>query len=145
MAVSIDDVMRSCCNFFERGYRDGTFSIAGNVLSPTVDGGYVYLSGTKHSDGAYRLGVSGQLLTDDMLEDETFTGRVWALNPPPAFLALCEEIKGYEEKNPAGSLQSESFGAYSYSRASGANGTATWQEAFSSRLACFRRMFTEVG
>lgn len=34
MAVRIDDVMRCCCNFFERGYRDGTFSITGNVLSP---------------------------------------------------------------------------------------------------------------
>lgn len=145
MAVRIDDVMRRCCNFFERGYLDGTFSIAGNVLSPTVNSGYVYLSGTKHSDGAYRLGSSGQLLTDEILEDETFTGRVWALNPPPAFLALCEEIKMFDEKNPAGSLQSESFGAYSYSRGSGTSGATTWQEAFSGRLACFRRMFTEVG
>lgn len=145
MAVSIDDVMRFCCNFFERGYRDGEFVLSDNTLSPTVDGGYVYISGSKHSDGAYRLGVSGQLLTDATLEDETFAGRVWALCPPPAFLALYEEIKAYEEKNPAGSLQSESFGAYSYSRSSGSNGTTTWQEAFSGRLACFRRMFTEVG
>lgn len=145
MAVTMEAVMRQCCNFFQRGYRDGTFTIKGNVLTPAVDAGYVYISGSKSADGVYRLGYADKLLTEEALEDETFTGRVWALCPPPAFLALCEEIKTFDEKNPAGSLQSESFGSYSYSRGSGANGAATWQEAFFSRLAPFRRMFTEVG
>lgn len=138
MAVSIAAVMRFVNNYFERAYIDGTFTISGGVLSPAPAAPYVAIEGSAWHGGVYRL--------DQLREhpEETFTGRVWALHPPDDFVQLCEEIAAYDEKNPAGALQSETFGEYSYTRAVGQTGVIGWQTAFAQRLIPYRRMFTEV-
>lgn len=145
MAVRIAAVMRQIHNFFERGYLQSTFTVVGGVLSPAPPDGYVYILGSADHDGVWQT-VDGALQdVPDGLPDETFSGLVYDLHPPNDFLALCEEIAEYDAKNPAGALQSESFGDYSYTRAGGADGAQSWQTAFDARLAPFRRMFTEVG
>ena len=91
------------------------------------------------SPGGILSGVPADLPSED------FTGKVWMLYPPDDFLALCEQINQFDEKNPAGALLSESFGDYSYSRGtSGNGGVTTWSEAFADQLAMYRRMFSEV-
>lgn len=147
MAVSVADVMRQCRNYFASGWVDGTFSISGNAL-PEFEDGYIFISGSRHHDGVWF--VTGGYLTGrdvDGMPDEDFTGRVWLLSPTGDFLALCREIAGYDEKNPVGAYQSESFGGYSYTRGGtgAASGNYSWQAAYYDALTPYRRMFTEVG
>lgn len=139
MAVSIAAVMRHVRNFFERSFIEGEFTVSGGVLNPMPQAPYVAIEGSAYHDGVYR---ADELPKDT---DETFTGRVWALHPPKDFVALCEEIAAYDEKNPASAMQSESFGEYSYTRMGGQSGVIGWQGVFAQRLIPFRRMFTEVG
>jgi hypothetical protein len=64
---------------------------------------------------------------------------------PKDFLALAKEIEDWQAKygdvlnSP---YTSESFGGYSYSKASGKNGggAVTWQDAFATRLNLYRRI-----
>ena len=53
MSVPIGAVMRRVRNFFERGYREGTFSIVGNVLSPAVEAPMIAIQGSRYHDGVY--------------------------------------------------------------------------------------------
>lgn len=145
MAVSVAAVMRQIRNYFVSGYRYGDFSITGGALSPSPSCGYVFIRGSAWHDGVWSL--SGDTLIDlpEGLRDETFNGRVYELHPPNDFLALVAEISDYDDKNPAGALQSESFGDYSYTRAGGGQaGAQGWQTAFRARLDPYRRMWAEV-
>lgn len=119
------------------GKHAGTFSIASGM--PDVDfllpGQYFRVKGSVFSDGLH-IYKGGQALPD-----ETFSGEIWALSIPHTVTALAEEIAAYAEKNPATDKVSESFGGYSYSRASGTSGAPLgWTGAFASRLAPYRRM-----
>lgn len=148
MAVSVAAVMRHCRNFFEVGYIDGIFRITGNALSDVGDGvHWVYISGSMMHDGVWEI-CNGYLTGRSVegLENEEFDGRVWLLAPPLDFLETCKAIAVYEEKNPVGAMQSESFGEYSYTRQSlsGANGLTGWQAAFRGQLTPYVRMFTGV-
>lgn len=145
MAVSIAAVMRRVRNYFERGYREGTFSIVGNVLSPAVDAPMIAVTGSKYHDGVY-ASVNGIMQgVESVKPDETFDGIVWKLYPPDDFLQLCEQISKYDDKNPVGAFASESFGDYSYTRGTdGKGGVAGWNNAFAASLASYRQMFTEV-
>lgn len=83
------------------------------------------------------------------LRNEVFTGAVAALAVPADFLSLVREIEAFEaqaQKNVnRGMIQSESFGGYAYSMATGPDGLpATWKETFQSRLNPYRKMFDEV-
>lgn len=145
MVVGVAAVMRQVRNYFEREAMDGRFVISSSVLSPAPKAPYVYICGSAHCDGVWQLS-GGTLLSERgaFAHDETFSGRVWGLHPPDGFLALCEKIADYDEQNPIGAVQSESFGDYSYTRASGQNGVQGWSAAFRALLLPYRRMFTEV-
>lgn len=140
MAVSMGSVMRHCRNYFEAGSYDGEITIeGGQLITPALaHGRYIAIRGSVWNDGVHQVG--------DALTDETFTGRVWVLSPPAAFVALAEEISAYDDKNPVGALQSESFGSYSYSRgnAGDVTGAAGWQGAFAGRLNDYQRLTSEV-
>ena len=139
MAVSMGSVMRHCRNYFETGSYDGEITIeSGQLITPALaHGRYIAIRGSVWNDGVHQVG--------DALTDETFTGRGWVLSPP-AFVALVEEISAYDDKNPIGALQSESFGSYSYSRGSAGDvtGAAGWQGAFAGRLNDYQRLMSEV-
>lgn len=140
MAVSMAAVMRRVRNFFERECIEDTFTITGGVLEPVPDAPYIAISGSAWHDGVFPAGP-----LPEPGHDEAFDGKVWGLHPPDDFIALCDEINAYNDKNPIGAPQSESFGAYSYTR--GSTGSAAgngWEAAFAGQLLPFRRMFTEV-
>lgn len=80
------------------------------------------------------------------LEDETFQGAIWALAVPKAVVELAGDIEAWQEKYSAvmnSPYTSESFGGYSYTKASGAGdstGSGGWQAAFRARLDPYRKL-----
>lgn len=100
---------------------------------------YFRIVGSIFNDGVYCF------KEELSLEDETFDGAIWLMAIPKDFLALATEIEDWQTKygdalnSP---YTSESFGGYSYSKASGKNGggAVTWQDAFATRLNLYRRI-----
>lgn len=124
-------------NFFVHEKHSGTFSIVdGNLDADFLkDGQYFMISGSVLNDGVYQHPAQ--------LTDEEFKGEIFSLAIPKSFLDLVAEIEAYE-KSDAGKVSpytSESFGGYSYSKASGQNGNGiTWQGAFASKLNAWRKL-----
>lgn len=145
MTATVDAVMRHVRNYFEREPVEGSFVITGNGLSPAPDAPWVAIRGSKYHDGVYELAGGYLQGVPEGMEDEEFEGLVYPLHPPMGFIALCKEIAAYDAANPVSAMQSESFGAYSYTRAAGAaGGVMGWQEAFGAQLVPYRRMFPGV-
>ena len=128
-------------NYFEvpNGRHFGTFTISGGSIAPLdflQDGQYFRIIGSVFNDGVHQYPASD-------LTDETFHGAVWAMAVPPTLIALSAEIEEYN-KSDAGKASpfiSESFGGYSYTKATDANGAPIgWQKAFASRLAKWRKL-----
>lgn len=100
---------------------------------------YFRIVGSIFNDGVYCF------KEELILEDETFDGAIWLMAVPKAVLELATEIENWQTEygNALNSpFQSESFGGYSYSKASGKNGggAVTWQDAFATRLNLYRRI-----
>lgn len=125
----------------------GDFAIVGGVITPSLDfpTDYFRIVGSHKNDGVHK--------TTDVLEDEgQFHGAIWIMSPPKDFLDLVAEIEAWQEKYGGvdsalmSPFQSESFGGYSYSKASGGSGLSgassvpTWQSMYASRLNAYRRI-----
>ena len=124
----------------EGGIHSGTFTIkdGGITLPFLADGQYFRICGSVFNDGLHQYNVLD-------LTDETFTGTIWALAIPKAVIELADEIQKWKEKNGEASVspyQSESFGGYSYSKATDAEtgGAVTWQSAFKQQLSAWRKI-----
>lgn len=139
-------------NWFTRDQKKllGTFTITNentvlfmDVVDVTEDfqaGQYVRIVGSTFNDGVWRWG-------SDELEPETFTGGIYGMAVPKEVLQLAEDIEAWATKYQDAlnsPYTSESFGGYSYTRASGNANTggsvATWQDIFASRLAPWRKI-----
>lgn len=146
----LEEVMRYVNNRFDRdaqgnwvGSKAGTFDISGGSLeiAGLKEGQYFWIEGSDLNDGLHRYPF------DDM-EDESFDGRVVFLRVPRAVIDLADEIEAWNDANAdaiGGPYQSESFGGYSYTMASGgAQGNETpaaaWQAHFGARLRPFRKL-----
>ena len=128
-------------NYFEvpNGRHFGTFTISGGSIAPLdflQEGQYFRIVGSVFNDGVYQYPATS-------LTDEVFEGAVWAMAVPPTLIALAAEIKAYNDSD-AGKVSpytSESFGGYSYTKATDANGAPIgWQKAFASRLNQWRKL-----
>ena len=124
----------------EGGIHSGTFTIkdGGITLPFLADGQYFRICGSVFNDGLHQYNVLD-------LTDETFTGTIWALAIPKAVIELADEIQKWQEKNGEASVspyQSESFGGYSYSKATDAEtgGALTWRSAFKQQLSAWRKI-----
>ena len=124
----------------EGGIHSGTFTIkhGGITLPFLADGQYFRICGSVFNDGLHQYNVLD-------LVDETFTGTIWALAIPKAVIELADEIQKWQEKNGEASVspyQSESFGGYSYSKATDAEtgGAVTWQSVFKRQLSAWRKI-----
>ena len=139
-------VMREVRNFFIATSESGDFEIKNEVINlkgEYLRGQYVAVTGSLLNDGVYRL-VSDDLWLVSAV-DERFTGVVYGLRVPRDFAELVDEIAAWNAQNAPSDKVSESFGTYSYHRATDAQGgAATWQSVFGRRLTPYRRMFAEV-
>ena len=123
-----------------RGVHEGIYTIKnGSLELPFLQNGQYYrICGSVFNDGLHIYGV-------DDLENETFAGTVWALAIPKAVVELSEKIDEWQSKNGdavASPFSSESFGGYSYTKAtdSTTGAAATWETVFRSQLNPYRKM-----
>ena len=138
----LEQVLMHLKNWFlvPGGIHEGTYTIEdGGIALPFLSNGqYFRIFGSVFNDGLHQYPASD-------LKAETFEGTVWALAVPQAVIDLASEIEAWEKKNGDASVspyQSESFGGYSYSKAtdSASGGAVTWQSAFRSRLNAWRKL-----
>ena len=138
----LEQVLMNIRNWFpvKGGIHSGTFTIKdGGITLPFLAyGQYFRICGSVFNDGLHQYPA-----TD--LVDEEFSGAIWELAIPPAVVDLADEIQKWQEKNGEVSVspyQSESFGGYSYSKAtdSASGGAVTWQSAFKRQLSTWRKI-----
>ena len=128
-------------NYFEvpNGRHFGNFTISGGSIAPLdflQEGQYFRIVGSVFNDGVYKYPASD-------LTDEVFEGAVWAMAVPPTLIALAAEIEAYNDSDAgkASPFTAESFGGYSYTKATDANGAPIgWQKTFASRLNKWRKL-----
>lgn len=104
---------------------------------------YFRIVGSVFNDGVYKY--------DDTLEliDEEFDGAIWLMAIPKEVLKIADDIAKWQAQYEAidspnmSPYNSESFGGYSYSKASGtgSNGASgnSWQGVFGSKLSNWRK------
>lgn len=133
--------MKSINNFFEdeNGYHYGTWEIKDGLITLPflLNNQYFRIIGSVFNDGVYKYDANLELV------DETFYGTIVALKPPKAFMDLVDEIQEFNDKyGTITPYTSESFLNYSYSKASGTNGTGqiTWMDAYRSKLNKWRKL-----
>ena len=126
-------------NYFETKKRFGTFTISGGSISPSdflQDGQYFRIVGSVFNDGVHRHPAHD-------LTDETFDGAVWAMAVPPAVVELLHKIQECEAAtaNSPTTYISESFGGFSYTKATDANGLPVgWKSVFKNELSRWRKL-----
>lgn len=139
----LDDMCAICRNYFtdDSAKHKGTFTVKDGVLAPLdylAEGQYFRVLGSVFNDGVHQYPAPD-------LTDEVFGGEVWAMRLPPAFLALAGEINEYRQKMEGGTAApytSESFGGYSYTKATDAETGAplSWQAVFTPKLNRWRKI-----
>ena len=140
----LTELCRECRNWFtaDSDKHSGDFTISDGGITPfdfILDGQYFCIMGSHFNDGVYK-NVPEEVAK---LAAETFTGQIWAMRVPPAFIDLSGKIEEYIAKNEKeiSPYTSESFGGYSYTKATGSNGSPlTWQEVFNSQLKVWRKI-----
>ncbi|MBQ5597665.1 MAG: hypothetical protein IIU66_04185 [Clostridia bacterium] len=136
----LTEVCAELRNYFVKDIHNGTFEIVGGKITPLdfiQENQHFRIVGSVFNDGVYKN------TADLVLTDEIFSGSVWAMAVPPSVVALAEEIKKYNESDEAkpSAYNSESFGGYSYSKATDENGAPIgWKKVFASRLKPYRRI-----
>lgn len=138
----LEEILRHLNNWFLVEIHEGTFTVEnGSITLPfLLTNQYFRIVGSVFNDGLHQYPAVD-------LTDETFTGTVWALAVPKAVVVLSEDIAAWEEKNGEAVLSpytSESFGGYSYTKASGGKADTSavtgWQDAFRGRLNDWRKL-----
>ena len=136
----LEEIMDYLHNYFDHKRVRGEFVISsGNLECDFLsDGQFFKIVGSVFNDGVWQYPTV-------TLTDETFTGEVWALAVPPRLLNIADEIRGWIKDNQEvinSPYQSESFGGYSYTKASGAGdgSVAGWREVFGSQLNQWRKL-----
>lgn len=133
----LEKMCAECRNYFVKDIHFGTFKIEGGAIEPLdflQEGQYFRIVDSVLNDGVYKYPATE-------LKDETFYGAIWAMSVPPSFIALASDIETWQDKDGKPSAYtSESFGGYSYTKATNAKGqVATWKEVFASQLNQYRR------
>ena len=135
----LTEILAYLRNYFVVETHEDTFEIVGGVLPLGFlqKGQYFRIIGSVFNDGVYCY--------DDNLKltDEIFTGKIEALAIPPDLIKLADEITAYMQSDEAKptAFTSESFGGYSYTKATESSGAAaSWQTVFAARLRRWRKI-----
>lgn len=139
----LEQILHYIHNYFEKERHYGHYVITDNSITlPYVKRGqYFRIVGSDLNDGIYEYPAQ--------LTNEEFDGEIWVLSIPRSLLSIIKEIEDWQEEygdTMASPYQSESFGGYSYTKASGSSSAGKmatpsgWQEAFASRLNQWRKI-----
>lgn len=127
-------------NYFVVKIHNGRFTINGGELAPLdflQKGQYFRIVGSIFNDGVYQY-------NDELkLTDEVFEGAVWSMAVPKDVVDLAKDIEEYNksEHGKPSPYQSESFGGYSYTKATDEKGNPiSWKSVFASRLNRYRKV-----
>ena len=148
----LSELCQEINNWFNRNQPKihGTFEIFdgkiidNDFIEKIQENQYFRIIGSVFNDGVYKY-------TNDLtLIDEAFYGSIWLMAIPNDVIALSDEIDQWIAdygKTVNSPFSSESFGAYSYSNASGnsengASSVPTWQSTYASRLNQYRKIKT---
>lgn len=140
--VSLYELLVYLRNFFpgEKWQFFGEDITGKRLLLPGLENGDYYLiEGSRRNNGIHVYGNSD-------LRNETYSGIVTELCIPTELLILLNEINAWQEKHAEAlqsPYQSESFGGYSYTKASGSGGTSesmSWKTVFAPRLRMWRKI-----
>lgn len=132
----LEEILRHLNNWFVRETSAGVWHVKdGSISLPFLASGqYFMIEGSVFNDGLHQY-------PETDLKDETFKGTISALAVPKAVEDISVEIEEWVSKNPDSQYTSESFGGYSYSKATGASGApVSWQGVFRSRLNKWRKI-----
>lgn len=145
----LSELCRELKNWFDRGQPTlhGAFEISNGhivdadfqaIIKPNQ---YFCIFGSVFNDGVWKN-------TEQLdLTDELFVGSVKLMAIPQAVLDLNDEIDAWIAeygKASTSPYQSESFGGYSYTKASGggsgSSNASSWQSAFANKLNIWRKI-----
>ena len=135
----LTELCKELRNYFVKEVYRGVFTIKNGSIAPLnflQDGQYFTIVGSVFNDGVHKYPT-------DVLTDETFDGTIRTMAVPPTVIDLAEEIKAYKESEPAkpSAYTSESFGGYTYTKATDKNGVpASWKKVFADRLNEWRKI-----
>ena len=142
----LNEILSYLHNYFNDPHETvvSTFCIEGGYIDlPFLNNDqYFRINGSDFNDGVHQYPCVE-------LTDEVFYGSIWPLKIPSALLALVAEIEQWQEEyGSSASLspyQSESFGGYSYTKASASGSSSessatTWVDMFANRLAGWRKI-----
>ena len=96
----LTELCRECRNWFtaDSDKHSGDFTISDGGITPfdfVLSGQYFRIMGSHFNDGVYK-NVPEEVAK---LAAETFTGQIWAMRVPPAFIDLSGKIEEYVAKN----------------------------------------------
>lgn len=146
----LSEICQELKNWFDRDQPRlyGAFEISGGKLidddfvGVIKENQYFRIIGSVFNDGVYKY-------TEELeLTDELFVGSIWLMAIPKEVIALSEEIDAWLQEY-GGVLNtpysSESFGGYSYTKASGSgsggsSANPSWQSIFGSKLNKWRKI-----
>lgn len=140
----LEQICAEIRNYFIRGLSDihtGDFSIVDGMLQNVdflQEKQYFRIVGSIFNDGVHQYPTS-------VLVDEEFHGAVWSMAVPKAVIDLAADVQSWLTANKTvidSPYMTESFGGYSYSKASGntgESGSITWQDHFANRLNPYRK------
>jgi hypothetical protein len=135
----LEAILNSLHNWFiiPGAARCGTFEVASGTLDVDFlqSDQYYRIEGSVFNDGLHQHPDAG-------MQDEVFTGTIYPMAVPRAVIELSMKIEKWCENNPESDKVSESFDGYSYTRSSGADGSAAggWQTAFRTQLMPWKKV-----
>lgn len=148
----LSELCKELKNYFEISKFWGDFEIADGKITcqsfdmPLAEGQYFRIVESIFNDGVWKYSADG---IEDLV-DESFSGSIWAMAVPREVIELSEQIDAWKNKyasiDSAGMspFASESFGGYSYTKASSNTGdtlsAADWRNAFGSMLNKWRKI-----
>lgn len=138
----LSELCQELKNWFADEKYIGEYKISGGVVTSLENlgiksGQYYRIVGSIFNDGVYKY-------PNTDLIDEDFKGAIWLMRVPKEIVNLSDEISNWVADN-AGAInspyQSESFGGYSYTKASSdSNLQISWQSHFAPRLNKWRKI-----
>lgn len=139
--------LKEICDYLHNYFVENIYEREFSVLD-----GHINIDGIKVADGQYCM-IEGSVFNDaifmhpsENLKDEVFVGAFFTLRIPPDVRIITQETIEWEKENEKvlnSPLQSESFGGYSYSKATSQtspSGQLSWRDVFADRLARYKKL-----